>query len=67
LNQIKKIKKTEEIKSLDKVIYLIQKQMDVIGGCLEFCHVKGALENAYSGEKGQYDHLLPSQVGQLHY
>ena len=46
MNQIKIIKKVEEIVYLDKVINLIQKQMKVIGGCSDTSYVKNALDNA---------------------
>jgi GNAT superfamily N-acetyltransferase len=50
LYPIKIIKNIEEIESLDKLIRLVQKQMTVIGGCSDFLHIKGALENALKPE-----------------
>ena len=50
MNQIRIIKTLEEIENPDRVIRLIQKQMTVIGGCSDFMHIKGALENALKPE-----------------
>ena len=61
LNQIKIIKKIEELEPPDKVINLIQKQMTIIGGCSDFYHVKNALKNALRPESRSFLFLWYSE------